>query len=529
MKKSIAFSILFSLILLCFSCSQKVNVSNNEEIEVDKKNYEKFVKFINKKKKSEVNEKEDVESKYNPQDILDEALEECQYAREYWQKNKTERAILSLDNAYELLLKIRSTKNPEIARQREDIRFLISKRLVNLYASKTNSVKGNYKEIPVILNKYVQREIVYLTEKQRTFFIESLQRSGKYRSQIVEELKKAGLPVELSWLPLVESGFKAKAFSKARALGLWQFIASTGYKFGLKRNAFLDERLDFEKSTKAAIAYLKALHNIFGDWATALAAYNCGERRVLREIRKQNLSYKDDFWDIYEKLPNETSRYYPRFIATLHIVENLEKYGFDNVKLDDAYQYDVVSVNKQVSLKDISNALKVNTNEIENLNSALVHKILPNEKYNLKVPKGKGGELLAVLDKIKTSNLPMPKFVYYKVRYGDSISTIAKKFRTSLKSVVRANKINKKNYIAVGQVLKIPSSKAYRYDKNKSSFRYVKLVNYKVKDGDSLWLIAEKFFTSVNHIASINKLKNNKIFLNQTLKIPLKSVKISKR
>jgi membrane-bound lytic murein transglycosylase D len=112
---------------------------------------------------------------------------------------------------------------------------------------------------------------------EREFFLESYQRSGRYREQFARTIRDAGMPEDLAWLPLIESGFKVKALSRARALGLWQFIPSTGYKFGLKRNDWVDERLDPEKSTMAAIAYMKELHQIFGDWATVLAAYNCGE------------------------------------------------------------------------------------------------------------------------------------------------------------------------------------------------------------------------------------------------------------
>ena len=119
--------------------------------------------------------------------------------------------------------------------------------------------------------------------------------------------------------------FKINAYSRARALGLWQFIPSTGYKFGLSRDEWIDERMDVEKSTQAAIAYLKELHNMFGDWLTVLAAYNCGEGKVLRVISRQNINYLDGFWDLYRQLPHETARYVPRFLATLHIVKEPAK------------------------------------------------------------------------------------------------------------------------------------------------------------------------------------------------------------
>ena len=142
-----------------------------------------------------------------------------------------------------------------------------------------------------ITNADVEKEIRQFQTVERDFFISSYQRSMIYRPVILRELRKAGLPEELSWLPLVESGFKISALSSARALGLWQFIPSTGYKYGLNRDDWVDERMDVEKSTHAAIDYFKDLHAMFGDWLTVLAGYNCGEGRVMRTIAAQHINY----------------------------------------------------------------------------------------------------------------------------------------------------------------------------------------------------------------------------------------------
>jgi len=238
------------------------------------------------------------------QPILDQALDLCQASQEFWQKGELENALGALDQAYSLILEVETHDVPKLIQQKEDLRFMISKRILEIHASRTTVVNGKHNAIPLTLNKYVQKEIDRFTSgREIDFFVESYKRSGKYRPQILKELKKAGLPAELSWLPLIESGYKANALSRARALGLWQFISSTGYKFGLKRDKYIDERLDFEKSTIAATQYLNELHQIFGDWTTALAAYNCGEGKVLRVIRSQNINYLDNFWDLYELLP----------------------------------------------------------------------------------------------------------------------------------------------------------------------------------------------------------------------------------
>ena len=237
--------------------------------------------------------------------------------------------------AYALILGISDQENPDIQQQKEDLRFLISKRILEIYASRNIVVNGNHDAIPLDINSHVQREIDSFTKgHEKKFFLAAYRRSGRYRPMIIAKLRQAGLPEELSWLPLIESGYKVNALSKARALGMWQFIPSTGYKFGLKRNKYIDERLDPVKSTDAAIAYMKEMHQMFGDWATVLAGYNCGEGRVSRVIRTQNINYLDNFWDLYQRLPRETARYVPRFLATLHIVKDPAKYGMDAVALE---------------------------------------------------------------------------------------------------------------------------------------------------------------------------------------------------
>ena len=193
------------------------------------------------------------------EDLLDTALESCNTAQELWSQNNPEKAIEALDEAYQLLLKVDTESHPELIRQTEDLRFMISKRILEIYTSRFTTVNGNHKEIPLTMNANVEREIKSFQGYEREFFTEGVKRSGKYREAMVKALKEAGMPEELSWLPLVESWFKVAALSPARALGLWQFIPSTGYRFGLKRDDWIDERLHPEKATRAAISYLKEL------------------------------------------------------------------------------------------------------------------------------------------------------------------------------------------------------------------------------------------------------------------------------
>jgi membrane-bound lytic murein transglycosylase D len=295
-----------------------------------------------------------------------------------------------------------------LVQQKEDLRFLISKRILEIYASRNIVVNGNHNAIPREINANVQKEITLFTKgPERRFFIESYKRSGKYRPMILEKLEAAGLPAELSWLPLIESGFKVKALSRARALGLWQFIPSTGYKFGLKRDQYIDERIDFEKSSDAAIAYLKELHSIFGDWSTVLAAYNCGEGRVLRVIRSQNINYLDDFWDLFGRLPFETARYVPRFLAALHIIDNLERYGMSDIDVHSPLAFETVDVNRQIHLKDLALPIGASLETLKDLNPELRYSVLPPTIYSLRVPIGKKDLLLASIDQVPLSSPPV--------------------------------------------------------------------------------------------------------------------------
>ena len=490
---------------------------------------------INQKKcsmlslKKSFNNITDINQPKNIQISLDEALDYCQVAQDFWEKGEFENAIEALDQAYSLILTIDTSENSKLIQQKDDLRFMISKRILEIYASRNIIVNGNHNEIPIVLNKHVQAEIDNFTNKrEKRFFIESYKRSGKYRPYIIAEFKKAGLPVELSWLPLIESGFKVNAFSKARALGLWQFIPSTGYKFGLKRNIYVDERLNPEKSTKAAIQYLTELHKIFGDWATVLAAYNCGEGRVLRIIRNQNVNYLDNFWDLYERLPRETARYVPRFLATLYILNNMEKYGMDSIITEKPPEYETLIVSKQMHLASIAKALDIPKKQLKKLNPELRYNILPDEKYSLKIPVGKNKILLSKIDDIPIASIPRRAFINHKIKSGESLSTIARRYHTSSARIARANNLYKRNFIVAGKILKIPQKgtvipKRKRYRTQK----YGKSTTHTVKRGNSLWIIASKYGISTKEISSLNNLKSSKLHIGQILKIPERKKEIS--
>lgn len=395
-------------------------------------------------------------AKYAQQKI-EEALELCHISQKHWQNGDLERAIELLDQAYLVILQINSPESERLIEQKEDLRLTISKRIIEIYASRKVFTYGSQNEIPLDINKQVQYEIdLYTKGDLRNHFIASYRRSGKYRQMMVEMLKKADLPQDLSWLPLIESGFRVKALSKSRALGLWQFIPSTGYRFGLNRNQYIDERLDPEKSTQAAIGYLKKLHSHFGDWTTVLAAYNCGETRVLNVIKNQKINYLDNFWDLYAHLPQETARYVPKFLAALHIVKNLEKYGLDKIATESPLKFESLTVTQKLHLEDISKITGIDKELLEELNPELRQNIVPGGKARIKVPAGSKRVLLANIDHILRLNPARVDFLKHRVQSGETLSLIAHRYRTSVSNIMLANNLHRSNHIVTGKTLKIP-------------------------------------------------------------------------
>jgi len=454
------------------------------------------------------------------QQVLDEALEFCQTSQDFWGHGDFENAIDALDQAYNLILGADTNDDPKLIQQKEDIRFMICKRMLEIYASRYTVATGNHDAIPMVMNRHVEKEIRLFKGPERKFFMASYQRSGRYRPEIVKALEEAGLPKELSWLPLIESGFKVKAFSRARALGLWQFIPSTGYKFGLKRSQWIDERMDVTKSTSAAIAYLKELHSIFGDWTTVLAGYNCGEGKVLRVIRNQNINYLDNFWDLFEKLPWETARYVPRFLASLFIINDPERFGFDLKDLDPPELYEKVTVSKQMRLKDIAKSMGILHKNIEDLNPELRHQATPPNSYELKIPKEMGALLVAKLDEIPVWTPPKRLYAYHRVRRGETLSHLAARYRTSVRAIAAANNIRRRSYIRVGQRLRIPTrgtrvlyAGPSKIDDSDRSKRII----HRVKRGDSLWLLARRYGSNTREIMRLNNLNTSRLHIGQRL------------
>ena len=454
---------------------------------------------------------------------LNLALALCQQAQRKWQAGELDQAIGLLDDAYALILEVDSDNDALLTQEKEDLRLTIAKRIMEIYSSRRVAINGQRNAIPLTLNVHVQNEIdAFTIGRERDFFGEAYRRSGKYRPKIEAALKEAGLPPELSWLPLIESGFKVTALSPARALGLWQFIPSTGYRYNLNRDGYIDERMDPEKATQAAIAYLKDLHGMFGDWSTALAAYNCGEHRVMRTIQSQNINYLDDFWDLYERLPRETARYVPRFLAALHIVNAPEKYGLDAVALEAELTYETVSVPRQVQLQSIARATGIEAGLLHELNAELRQGVLPENGYELRVPSGTAEHVAAKIDELPAYRPSRVTTIRHTVRKGETIESVARRYGADAKHLLSANNLRRAQPLTVGRTLRVPlvdrppgelpaAAAAERGSRRP--------VDHTVRPGDSLWKLAQRYHTTIEKIQRQNQLKATAIFVGQTLKI----------
>ncbi len=382
-------------------------------------------------------------------------------------------------------------------------------------------------DLPVKMNDRVKSSIIYFQTVAKSAFRKYLVRSQRYRSMFVNTLNKHGLPEDLIYLSLVESGYNPQAYSWARASGLWQFISSTGRLYGLKRNWWIDERRDPVKSTEAASRFLKDLYEQFGDWELAMAAYNGGPGRVRRTIKKQGTI---DFWKM--KLKRQTMDYVPLIYAAAIIAKDPERYGFTDIEFEDEIVWDEVVVDRCVDLKVVAKELGCKLSTLKDLNPELLRNYTPPnyKKYTLKVPRGKKAEFLAAYD-----DMPSPKetsWVQHKISRGETVSTIAAKYGVSQYAVLEANNLSRRSRIYAGKKLIVPvplDRSGTGSSRTKKASYSAEGTVYTVRAGDNLWDIANGFGTSVDGLRRINYIeRGSRIYVGQKLKIPSSAKNLKK-
>jgi membrane-bound lytic murein transglycosylase D len=377
------------------------------------------------------------------------------------------------------------------------------------------SLEGVSYDIPMTFNPAVQALLNIFQNERRNEIEGALVRSGRYLDMIKQIFAEEGLPEDLAYMPIVESAFKPNAYSRARAKGLWQFIAGTARNYGLTVNWWLDERSDPEKSTRAAAKHLKDLYNLFGDWYLAMAAYNAGENKILRATRR---SKTRDFWRLARSrfIRRETKNFVPAILASIIIAKNPEWFGF-YVEKEPPLFYDRVRIDSCTDLRVIAECAGVPLSRIIELNRELRRTTTPanTREYWIKIPEGTKEKFLS-----RFAAIPKDKRLIWRrhlVRRGESLSQIAKRYHTTVSAICQANKIDNRHLIREGKSLVIPMGPgSFLYpptldsEKAKRSYRTGERIIHQVRRGDTLYDIARKYRTNVHSIMVWNNLTPEK-------------------
>lgn len=369
--------------------------------------------------------------------------------------------------------------------------------------SKFTVVDDRDGHIPLVRNKAVDQYIRYFQTKGKKQFQTWLERLPEYGELIKNILRENELPEEIVYLAMIESGLNPKAYSKASATGLWQFVYATGKNYGLKRDWYVDERRDPIKSTYAACAYLKDLFNEFDHWYLALASYNTGPGRIRRAIRLHQTS---DFWQLHS-LPKETRNYIPYYMAAAIVAKNPEEYGFDLSSTTNAkrpFEFDLVELEKSADLSVLARATGISLKTIKNYNPELRQSATPNNgPYLLRIPKGTADQFAANFNALPEDQRFAPQYIVHKVRRGESLWTISKKYKVSIHDLAAVNKIRNRHRIKIGQKLTIPVRGVYTTRDGPPG--HLKVV-YTVRRGDTLGHIAQNYGTRASKIRRWNHL-----------------------
>jgi membrane-bound lytic murein transglycosylase D len=411
-------------------------------------------------------------------------------------------------------------------------------------AATTAAVKAdlehNAHDIPIPEEPKILSYVEVFQNRLRDYIQESLERGAKYLPMIQNVFRAEGLPLDLAYIPIIESSFKTNALSKANAKGPWQFMKGTAKDSGLQTDWFIDERSDPEKATIAAAKYLKSLSEMFdGDWELVLAAYNGGPGRVSRAMKRSGVT---DFWRLSASskyLPRETREYVPLVMAAMLIGRNPEQYGFD-IASPVLVEYEKVTIPQAIDLRRVAEWAGTTVDEIQSLNPELRRWTTPvKSDYEMKVPKGTADRLTAKLADASPADFVALK--WYTAKSTDTLLTVGRKFAVSRAELAEANNLSVKARLHPGQSLIIPRQPATivaaRADRpapttvasravtakaeapESQPGQHVAAITYRVKQGDTLSTIAQLYDTSVAKIKSWNHLTSNNVKTGARLKI----------
>lgn len=376
-----------------------------------------------------------------------------------------------------------------------------------LTAKVAEELKTTQSDLPLVVNDYVAGFINYFTNSPagHAHLLRSLERAGKYQAMISKDLKDAGVPQDLIFLAVAESGFQPQALNRrSGAGGMWQFMPTGAY--GLERNGWVDERFDPEKSSLAYAKYMRELYDQFGDWYLAMAAYDWGPGNVQRAVMKTGYA---DFWELYKRnvLPAETKNYVPGIIAAAIMAKNPKQYGLEDLAPDPPVVSDTVTVDYSINLRLVADLTGTPVEQIVELNPSLLRMTTPqNTDFDLHIPAGTRDSYIKRVAEIPDDKRTSWRF--HVVQAGESLETIASSFHDRTSEIIKANDLDADDPVAPGDGLVIPVSVAASLP---HPLRYV------IRAGDTLITIADRFNVSVEDLRRWNHLSSSRIRAKQAL------------
>jgi membrane-bound lytic murein transglycosylase D len=380
----------------------------------------------------------------------------------------------------------------------------------NIVAKARADLATTKSDLPLMVNEYVATYIKFFayTQKGHNTLLHSFQRAGRYRAMIQRIMAEEGVPQDLIYLAVAESGFNPRAVNRrSRAGGMWQFMPHDP-SYGLAFNSYVDERFDPEKSTRAYARYMKYIYNQLGDWYLAMAGYDWGTGRVQQAVQKTGYA---DFWELYKRnnLPGETKNYVPQILAAIIIANNPTQYGFDDVSLDPPLLTDTVTINYSVDLRLVSDIVGAPVDELIALNPSLLRSVTPPDSpFDLHLPAGTG-----TLYEQRIDSVPEAKrnaWRYHRVTADDSLASVAREFHVTESELAAANQLHPSDSIQGVEALVVPAAPVAAS---------THLLLYTARRGDTLVTIADRFGVSLTQLRLWNKMAGVKVAPGQRLHI----------
>ena len=367
-------------------------------------------------------------------------------------------------------------------------------------------LKQTHSDLPLMMTDQVAGYIAYFSGHGRGIFERAYARSGRYREMMLPILKQEGVPQDLIYLALAESGFHPHAVSRVGARGIWQFMAGRGSGYGLHHNMYVDDRQDPEKSTRAAARHLKDLYNQFGDWYLAMAAYNSGPGTVQAAVKRTGYA---DFWELYNRnvLPKETKNYVPIILAATLMAKNPSQYGLDSVAMEKPGDYDTVTVDYPVDLRLVADCVGATSSDLQDINPSLLRLSTPRTgPFQLHIPAG-------TKDQFETAIASVPPdkrlwWRYHTVRSGDTITILARTYHTTAKQIEEANHLDSPELESDAKLI-IPVAPGKHPNDGVTYAKHI--TRYKVHKGDTVESVAENFGVSAQQLRRWNGLRGNSL------------------